>query len=69
NINEGVNALRESFRQDALESNVMDRAKTQAASLMDTMFGPIVSGIGGDYTLVVSFRGPTVRTTQGELGK
>ncbi|WP_116126531.1 DUF4230 domain-containing protein [Lewinella sp. IMCC34183] len=68
NIDEGVNALRERFREDALESNVMDRAKTQAQQLMDTMFGPLVANIGSDYKLVVSFRGPPMRTTQGELG-
>ena len=69
NLNEGVNALRESFRQDALESDVMERAKTQASNLMDTMFGPLVNNIGPEYQLVVSFRGAPVRTTQGELGK
>ena len=69
NLNEGVNALRESFRQDALESDVMERAKTQASNLMDTMFGPLVNNIGADYQLVVSFRGAPMRTTQGELGK
>ncbi|NJB86405.1 hypothetical protein GGR26_002173 [Lewinella marina] len=69
NIDEGVNALRESFREDALESNIMERAKTQAEQLMDTMFGPLVSNIGPEYRLVVSFRGAPIRTTQGELGK
>ena len=69
NIDEGVNALREAFRAEALESNVMDRAKTQAEQLMDTMFGPLVANIGPDYRLVVNFRGAPMRTTQGELGK
>lgn len=69
NINEGVNALRESFRADAMESNVMERAKTQAEQLMDTMFGPLVANIGPEYRLVVSFRGAPTRVTQGELGK
>ncbi|THH40552.1 DUF4230 domain-containing protein [Neolewinella litorea] len=69
NINEGVNALRENFREDALESNVMERAKTQAQQLMDTMFGPLVANIGPEYRLVVNFRGAPVRVTQGELGK
>ena len=68
NIDEGVNALRESFRADALESDVMSRAKTQAEQLMDTMFGPLISNIGPGYKLVVSFRGAPMRTTQGELG-
>lgn len=68
NINEGVNALRESFREDALESDVMDRAKTQANDLMDTMFGPLVSNIGPEYRLVVRFQQSPDRVTQGELG-
>ena len=68
NINEGVNALRESFREDALESNVMDRAKQQATDLMDTMFGPLIANIGTNYTLVVNFRGAPERVTQGTLG-
>ena len=69
NINEGVNSLREAFRQDALDSNVMTRAKGTARDLMDTMFGPVVAGIGPGYTLNVDFRGPTVRETQGTLGR
>ena len=68
NINEGVNALRESFREDALESNVMDRAKQQATDLMNTMFGPLITNIGPNYTLVVNFRGAPERVTQGTLG-
>ncbi len=68
NINEGVNALRERFREDALESDVMDRAKEQARNLMDTMFGPLISNIGPQYKLVVSFRQSPTRVTQGELG-
>lgn len=68
NINEGVNALRESFREDALESDVMDRAKTQATDLMDTMFGPLVGNIGPNYRLVVKFQQSPTRETQGRLG-
>ncbi|MBB4079200.1 hypothetical protein GGR28_001820 [Lewinella aquimaris] len=68
NINEGVNALRESFREDALESDVMSRAKTQAVDLMNTMFGPLVGNIGPQYKLVVTFRESPSRVTQGTLG-
>ena len=68
NIDEGVNALRERFREDALESDVMDRAKAQATQLMDTMFGPLVAGIGPGYQLKVGFRGAPERVTQGALG-
>jgi hypothetical protein len=68
NINEGVNALRESFRQDALESDVMARAQVQARELMNTMFGPLISNIGPEYKLEVEFRRSPERVTQGELG-
>ncbi|MBC6993270.1 DUF4230 domain-containing protein [Neolewinella lacunae] len=67
NINEGVNSLREAFRSDALASNIMSRAKTQASELMNTMFQPIVAGIGPGYKIVVDYQVPIERTTQGEL--
>lgn len=67
-INEGVNSLRESFRADALESDVMSRAKIQARDLMNTMFQPLVRGIGPQYRIEVRFREGPLRTTQGELG-
>ena len=67
NINEGVNALRETMRAEALESNVMERAKTQAQDLMDTMFGPVVRSLGPGFKIEVDFRN-TPRTTQGEVG-
>ena len=68
NIDEGVNALRENFREEALESDIMDRAKTQAQQLMETMFGPLVGNIGAGYRLEVGFRGAPERVTQGSLG-
>ena len=67
NINEGVNKLREAFRAEALESNVMARAKTQAQDLMSTMFQPIVRGIGDDYKIEVRFDRAPERATQGQL--
>lgn len=67
NINEGVNSLREAFRAEALESDVMVRAKSQARELMSTMFSPIVRGIGDDYQIEVRFSRAPVRETQGEL--
>ncbi|MEM9525404.1 MAG: DUF4230 domain-containing protein [Bacteroidota bacterium] len=67
NINEGVNSLREAFRAEAIESNIMSRAKTQAQDLMNTMFTPLVRGIGEQYKIEVDFQRPPTRTTQGEL--
>jgi hypothetical protein len=67
NINEGVNALREAFRNDAIESEVFERAKDQAGELMNTMFLPMVRGIGTGYKIEVQFRDGPVRETQGTL--
>lgn len=67
NINEGVNSLREAFRAEAIESDVMIRAKTQAKELMQTMFSPVVRGIGTDFRIDVRFEQPPTRVTQGEL--
>ena len=67
NINEGVNSLREAFRAEALESDIMNRAKIQARDLMTTMFQPLVRNIGDDYQITVSFRDGGARTTQGRL--
>lgn len=54
-INEGINSLRETFRAEAIESNVMDRAKDQANEIMNTMFTPLVQGIGTNYRIKVNF--------------
>ncbi|MTB51420.1 DUF4230 domain-containing protein [Lewinella sp. W8] len=69
NINEGVNSLREAFRAEALESNVMDRAKGNARDLMDTMFTPLVRNIGEDYKVEVRFRAAPMRETQGDFAQ
>lgn len=69
NINEGVNSLREAFRAEALESDVMSRAKIQAREMMNTMFQPLVRTIGSDYRIEVQFRGGGgERETQGKVG-
>ncbi len=68
NINEGVNSLREAFREEAIQSDVMSRAKVQARDLMNTMFLPLVRNIGSDYKIEVRFQRPPIRETQGELG-
>lgn len=68
NINEGVNTLREAFRSEAIESDVFRRAKVQATDLMNTMFLPMVRGIGRDYRIEVQFREGAERETQGTIG-
>ncbi|MEN0003949.1 MAG: DUF4230 domain-containing protein [Bacteroidota bacterium] len=55
-LNENFNVLRQEFRRDALESDIMDKAKTQAVELMNTMFSPLVSTMNNRYKLRVKFR-------------
>ncbi len=55
-LNKNFNALRGEFRREALESDIMDKAKAQAIDLMNTMFGPVVSSMNKRYNLQVKFR-------------
>lgn len=57
-LNKNFNALRTEFRRDALESDVMDKAKTQAIEIMNTMFGPAISGLNSRYKMRVKFKEP-----------
>lgn len=58
NLNEGFNKLRTVFRQEALESDIMDKSKTQAVELMNTMFLPIITSMNNKYKLKVRFKEP-----------
>ncbi len=55
-FNKNMDLLRREFRQDALESDVMDRAKTRAVELMETIMLPIVKGLDKNFKLRVRFR-------------
>jgi len=55
NLNESFNVLREEFRREAYESNIMDQAKNQAVEIMNTMFSPLVSAMNNKYQLRVRF--------------
>ena len=55
-FNKNMDLLRREFRREALESDVMDKAKTRAAELMDTMFSPMIKGLNGRYELRVRFK-------------
>lgn len=56
NFNESFNLLRKEFRREAMESDIMDKAKTQAVELMNTLFGPLVQSMNSRYKLKVSFK-------------
>ncbi|MEM9835189.1 MAG: DUF4230 domain-containing protein [Bacteroidota bacterium] len=66
-INEGINSLRETFRAEAIESNVMDRAKKQAEELMNTMFTPVVQSIGDNYRIKLNYRGVPLEPEEANL--
>jgi hypothetical protein len=58
NLNEGFNKLRTVFRQEALESDIFDKSKTQAVELMNTMFLPVITSMNNQYKLKVRFKEP-----------
>ena len=55
-LNSNINMLREAFRDDALNSGIMEESKSQAIELMNTMFGPLISNINRRYQLRVQFQ-------------
>ncbi|MEQ8706127.1 MAG: DUF4230 domain-containing protein [Phaeodactylibacter sp.] len=55
-LNKNFDVLRREFRREALESDIMDSAKSQAIDLMNTMFDPVVKGINSRYNLRVRFK-------------
>jgi hypothetical protein len=55
-FNRTFNLLRAEFRREALESDIMERSKTQAIELMNNMFGPAISGLNSRYKLQVRFQ-------------
>ena len=55
-FNRNFNLLRQEFRRDALDSDVMEKAKQEAANLMDLMFSPVVNSFNKRYKLQVRFK-------------
>ena len=55
-FNRNFNLLRQEFRRDALDSDIMDKAKQEAAELMDLMFSPVISSFNKRYQLQVRFK-------------
>ncbi|MEM6397958.1 MAG: DUF4230 domain-containing protein [Bacteroidota bacterium] len=64
NINEGINSLRSTFRNQAIESGVYGRAKEQARNLMNTMFTPVVRTLGSGYRIRTDFRQSAAQPTE-----
>jgi Protein of unknown function (DUF4230) len=58
-FNKNMDVLRKEFRREALESDVMDKAKQRAIELMDTMMTPMIKGLNSRYELKVRFKSVT----------
>ncbi|MCB0704721.1 MAG: DUF4230 domain-containing protein [Saprospiraceae bacterium] len=54
-FNQNIDLLRQEFRRDALESDIMEKAKTQAKDLMETMLSPLIIAQNRGYSLEVKF--------------
>lgn len=59
-LNKAFNVLRAEFRRDAIDSDIMEKAKKQAIELMNTMFVPLISNMNSRYQLRVKFQQPTL---------
>ena len=55
-INKNFNALREDFRRDALESDVMSKAKDKAKEVMEMILLPMIKSTNKSYKLQVRFQ-------------
>ncbi len=65
-FNKNMDLLRREFRREALESDVMDKAKQRAIELMDTMMTPIVKGLSNRYVVKVRFKSVTSLPAENE---
>ena len=55
-FNKNFNILREEFRKDALNSDIMPKAKKRANEMMDVLLGPVVYGLNKNYKLQIQYR-------------
>ncbi|MBK8564278.1 MAG: DUF4230 domain-containing protein [Saprospiraceae bacterium] len=58
-FNKNMDVLRKEFRREALETDVMEKAKQRAIELMDTMMTPMIKGLNSRYELKVRFKSVT----------
>ncbi|MEM6317609.1 MAG: DUF4230 domain-containing protein [Bacteroidota bacterium] len=68
-FNKNFNLLRREFRADAINSDIMGKAKQEAVELMDLMFSPVIASFDKRYKLQVRFqRAPVVNEELAEEG-
>jgi Protein of unknown function (DUF4230) len=55
-FNDAVNKLRQSFREDVYNSDVLNKARQRAGNVMDMMLSPMVRNINKGYKVSVKFQ-------------
>lgn len=68
-FNKNMDLLRREFRQEALESDVMDKSKKRAVELMETMLLPVIKGLNPRYQLKVRFKNVNTYNTEKDTAK
>jgi hypothetical protein len=59
-MNRNINLLREEFRREAIqEDQVLEKAKSQAVELLNTMFLPLIQAFDPKFTLKINFEQKT----------
>ncbi len=57
-LNKSINALRQQFREDALNSDIFTKARARANDIMQMLLGPMIKNIDKNYQLKVRFVQP-----------
>ena len=55
-FNENINKLRQAFRDEALNSDIFNKARQRAGGVMDMMLSPVVRNISKNYKIAVRFK-------------
>jgi hypothetical protein len=55
-FNDAVNKLRQSFREDVYNTDMLNKAKQRAGGVMDMMLSPMVKNINKGYKVAVKFQ-------------
>ncbi len=55
-FNDNINRLRQSFREDAMNGDIFNKARQRAGAVMDMMLSPMVKNINKGYKVSVRFK-------------
>ena len=68
-FNENINKLRQAFRDEAMNSDIFNKARLRADGVMDMMLLPVVQNISKSYKVTVRFRSNNQETLDYNLPK